>query len=186
MDAAAIVAALKQILPGARPEAASAVDQPTIYVTRDELVAVCRALRDTPPLRFSLLADVTAVDRWPREPRFELVYHLASLGLEGPEVRPTRLRVKVRLHGSDATIPTLSTLWPGAGWPEREVWDLFGIIFEGHADLRRLLMPDDWEGHPLRKDYPVQVNLPARSAEPLQLTEEEFQANIRADRQRRS
>ncbi len=79
-------------------------------------------------------------------------------------------------------IETLSALFPGAGWPERELYDLFGIVFDGHADLRRLMMPDDWEGHPLRKDYPVQLRKDAQTYMPLQVTEEEFKANMERDR----
>ena len=82
-------------------------------------------------------------------------------------------------------MPTVSSVWPSANWQEREVIDLFGIGFTGHPDPTRLILPDEWEGHPLRKDYPVQVNLPVRVYEPLQLTEQEFQANIAADRLQR-
>jgi NADH-quinone oxidoreductase subunit C len=176
MDRSAIVRALKQVVPDAEIEEAPATDQPTLVVPAARNVEVCRALRDTPGLRFVLLSDVTAVDWWPAEPRFEVVYHLASF-----ETR-TRLRIKARVAGADARIATVTPLWPGANWPEREVWDLFGIVFDGHPDLRRLLMPDDWEGHPLRKDYPVQVRTPVQLFEPLGLTEEQFKANIEADR----
>ena len=88
----------------------------------------------------------------------------------------------MRLSGDDARLSTVSGVWPAANWLEREVWDLFGIEFDRHPDPRRLLMPEDWEGFPLRKDYPVQINLTPRSTEPLQVTEEEFRANLEKDR----
>ena len=123
---------------------------------------------------FMLLADITAVDWWPREPRFEVVYHLASAG--------NRLRVKTRLAGDGARLPTVQTIWPAANWLEREVWDLFGIVFEGHNDLRRLLMPEDWEGYPLRKDFPVQIRMKPQTSQPLQVSEEEFRRNLQAEK----
>jgi NADH-quinone oxidoreductase subunit C len=178
----ALVDLLQQALPGVAVEVASSADQPTLYVPREQLVATCRALREDPALGFDLLADLTAVDWLGRDPRFELVYHLARLGLSGWP--PARLRLKVRVPGGEPRVPTVSGIWPAADWLEREVWDLFGIVFEGHPDLRRLLMPDDWEGHPLRKDYPVQINRPVDAREPLQVSEEEFLASIRAARAR--
>lgn len=188
METAAIIRILERTVPGAAFEAGAAMDQPTIYVPRDRLVETSRVLRDAPAFQFSCLADLTAVDDFPREPRFEVVYHLACLGTPGfPSAVPStpmRLRVKVRVPGDGARVPTVSEVWPAANWLEREVFDLFGIVFEGHPDLRRLLMPDDWEGHPLRKDYPVQIRMPVRAVEPLQLTPEQFVANIEAARRR--
>jgi NADH-quinone oxidoreductase subunit C len=176
-DSVALVASLQAELPGATVEPAPAVDlQTTIFISRDELPAVARALRDRPELRYALLVDVTAIDYHPREPRFELVYLLVSL-----EHR-RRLRLKVRLRGDDAHVGTVSGVWPAANWLEREVWDLFGIVFDGHPDPRRLLMPEDWEGFPLRKDYPVQINMRPRASEPLQVTEQEFRASVARDR----
>jgi NADH-quinone oxidoreductase subunit C len=93
-----------------------------------------------------------------------------------------RLRMKVRLHGADAHVATVSGIWPAANWLEREVWDLFGIVFDGHPDPRRLLMPEDWEGFPLRKDSPVQIRRPPHVTEALQVTQEEFAANVERDR----
>jgi len=177
MDAPALVALLQEAVPGARVESAPSIDlQATLYVSRDDVPAVARALRDRPELGFALLVDITAVDFWPREPRFELVYIVASIE------RRLRARIKVRLPGGDARVATVSGIWPAANWLEREVWDLFGIVFDGHADLRRLLMPEDWTGHPLRKDYPVQIRMAARTTEPLQVTEEEFRASVAKDR----
>jgi NADH-quinone oxidoreductase subunit C len=166
-------------------EAADSRDgMPTISVARERLVEVCTALRDTPELRFAFLADIVPVDYYPREPRFEVTYLLASLGASGFGERPGRLRVRVRVPGDDPRLPTVSTVWPTANWPEREAYDFFGITFDDHPDLRRLLMPEDWEGFPLRKDYPVQIKAPVKTYAPIQLSEEEFVANIEAARER--
>ncbi len=187
MVATDIVAVLNRILPDVQYETPDAADQPVLIVPREALIATVRALRDTPELNFSFLAELTAVDWWPTEPRFEVVYHFANVGVadfptKGMNGTPKRLRVKVRVPGADAKAPTLTDLFPNANWYEREVYDLFGIVFEGHPDLRRILMPDDWEGHPARKDYPVQVKVPVKFKEPLQVTEEEFVANLEAQR----
>jgi NADH-quinone oxidoreductase subunit C len=189
MTATEITAILARSLPGVTYEATDAPDQPAIIVPREALLDTCRALRDTPELNFSFLAELTGVDWWPKEPRFEVVYHFANVGVAdfprpGMSGQGKRLRLKVRAHGEDAVVPTLTGLWPNANWYEREVYDLFGIVFEGHPDLRRLLMPEDWEGHPARKDYPVQINKPVDSSSPLQVTEKEFVANIEARRVR--
>jgi NADH-quinone oxidoreductase subunit C len=177
MDSSALVRALEEAVPSARLQAAPAIDlQPTVYVERDDLPALARALRDQPALRFTLLVELTAVDFHPRDPRFEVVYLLVSL-----EHRH-RLRLKVRLSNADARTATVSDVWPAANWLEREVWDLFGIVFDGHPDPRRLLMPEDWEGYPLRKDYPVQIRMTPRTTEALQVTPEEFRANVERDR----
>lgn len=180
MSAADVMAALAAAVPGAQYEELPSSDSaitPTILVAAEHLLATCRALRETPGLEFHAFSDVTAVDFYPqREPRFDLVYHVVS-----PH-RRDRIRLKVRLD-LNQTISSVTSVWPGAGWMEREVFDLFGIFFEGHDDLRRLMMPDDWEGHPLRKDYPVQLRKDAATYMPLQVTEEEFKANLERDRQ---
>jgi len=177
MDLTTLVSSLQEHVPAARFEAAPSIDlQSTLYVSRDELPQVARVLRDRDDLRFHLLAELTAIDLWPREPLFELVYLLVSI-----EHR-LRLRLKVRLSRDDARIGSVIGVWRAANWLEREVWDLFGIVFDGHPDPRRLLMPEDWEGFPLRKDYPVQIRMPARTTEPLQLSEEQFRANLVRDR----
>jgi NADH-quinone oxidoreductase subunit C len=126
----------------------------TAIVSRDAAVDALGFCRDEPDLRFDMLIDITAVDylRFPgREdgPRFDVVYHLYSVA------QNHRLRVKIPLEQDDAWVPTASTLWPIANWLEREVWDMFGIRFAGHPDLRRLLLYEEFEGHPLRKDYPI-------------------------------
>jgi NADH-quinone oxidoreductase subunit C len=181
MDPATLIASLEQAVPGATFEPVASVDlQTTVYVSGERVVEIARTLRERPDLRFEFLAELTAVDFWPREPRFELVYLLVSI-----EHR-LRLRMKVRLPGADAHIGTVSGIWPAANWLEREVWDLFGIAFDGHPDLRRLLMPEDWEGFPLRKDFPVQIRRPAYVAEPLQVTEQEFRDSVQRDRLSRS
>jgi len=122
----------------------------TIVVARENLQRVAEFLVNDPGMRFAFLSDITAVDKFPIEPRFELNYHLLSLE------RRARLRLKVRLAGQDPVVPSMVPVWPAANWHEREAYDLMGIRFEGHPDLRRILMPDDWEGYPLRKDYPVE------------------------------
>jgi NADH-quinone oxidoreductase subunit C len=156
---------------------------PTIYVPLEQLPDVCKGLRDEPDLRFAFLADVTAVDYHPREPRFELIYILACPGVSGYGAVPKRLRLKVRVPFG-TRVPSVSSVWMSANWGEREVYDFFGIEFDGHPDLRRILMPDDWEGFPMRKDYPVQINQAVKTYEPLQVSEEEFVANVEAARQR--
>ena len=181
MDPATLIASLEQAVPGATFEPVASVDlQTTVYVSGERVVEIARTLRERPDLRFEFLAELTAVDFWPREPRFELVYLLVSI-----EHR-LRLRMKVRLPGADAHIGTVSGIWPAANWLEREVWDLFGIVFDGHPDLRRLLMPEDWDGFPLRKDFPVQIRRPAYVSEPLQVTEQEFRDSVQRDRLSRS
>ncbi len=122
----------------------------TIVVARKVLRSVAERCREDEKLQFNLLTDATCVDRFPMEPRFELNYHLVSIPLR------QKVRLRVRLSGDDPVVDSLVPVWPGANWLEREIFDLFGIRFTDHPDLRRILLPDDWEGHPLRKDYPVE------------------------------
>jgi NADH-quinone oxidoreductase subunit C len=179
MNADAVIETLAPLVPGATFEPGKSIDFATIYVPADRLVETCRALRDTPSLGFDLLIEVTAVDYLPHAPRYEVVYHLVSV--------PHRLRLRLKVRVPDGgTLPTVQSVWPAAGWPEREVWDMFGIFFDGHPDLRRLLMPEDWEGHPQRKDYPVQIRKTAQTYEPLEVSEQEFRANLERDRARRT
>jgi NADH-quinone oxidoreductase subunit C len=119
----------------------------TLEIAPAKIVSVCGFLKYDG--KFVRLSSVTAVDRYPDEPRFVVVYHLHSI--EENE----RLRLKCRLPGTDPVIESVTSVWRSANWYEREVFDLFGIQFINHPDLRRIMMPDDWEGHPLRKDYPV-------------------------------
>lgn len=126
----------------------------SIVVEREGALGFFRKLRTDPELAFDILVDVTVVDYLGREPRFEVVYHLLSLA------KNHRLRVKIRVPEQDAHVHTLCEVWKSANWLEREAWDMFGIRFDGHPDLRRILMYKEFEGHPLRKDYPVDKRQP--------------------------
>ena len=131
----------------------------TLVVSREAVIDLLRTARDEPALSFEVLMDLTAVDylKYPgREdgPRFEVVYHLYSI------THNHRVRVKARVEEDDAVVPSAVPLWPIADWFEREVWDMFGIRFEGHPDLRRLLLYEEFVGHPLRKDYPINRRQP--------------------------
>lgn len=186
MDAAPVIDTLRSAVPGATFEATASADMPTLYVDAANLTATLRALRDDPALQFALLSDITAVDRHPATPRFEIVYHLACLGAayaSGTPAPARRLRLKVALDGDAPRIASAVPVYPTANWLEREVFDLFGVSFEGHPDLRRILTPEDWTGYPLRKDYPVQIRKTAESWSPIQLSAEEFAENIRVQRE---
>jgi NADH-quinone oxidoreductase subunit C len=183
MDATSLLETLRARVTAAQFEPVPAADYETAFVDAAHLVETATRLRDDPELA-CVLVELTAADYLPRQPRFEVVYHFVRLPGAGTSgALPARLRLKVAVP-VDASVPTISGVFPSANWLEREVWDLFGIRFEGHPDLRRLLMAEDWEGHPLRKDYPVQVRVPYRSAAPIGLTEQEFVENIQ--RQRRA
>jgi NADH-quinone oxidoreductase subunit C len=159
MTGAAILADLQQRFAGSLVATHGQHGDHTVVVARGALVDLLRYGRDEPALAFDMLTDLTAVDylKYPgREDgaRFEVVYHLYSLA------HNHRLRVKVRVEEDDAVVPTAVPLWPIADWLEREVWDMFGVRFEGHPDLRRLLMYEEFVGHPLRKDYPINRRQP--------------------------
>lgn len=159
MDGAEILARLAERFGAAILETHAQRGDHTAVVTRAAIPDVLRVCRDDPALRFDLLMDLTAVDylTYPgREDgtRFEVVYHLYSI----PENH--RLRLKVPVDEDDPVVPSAVPLWPIANWLEREVWDMFGIRFDGHPDLRRLLLYEEFEGHPLRKDYPVNRRQP--------------------------
>jgi NADH-quinone oxidoreductase subunit C len=121
----------------------------TIVVKKEDLVRICDFLKHDEELKFELLEDLSGVDMYTPTDRFQVVYHLFSLK------NRYRLRVKVMVDESDLKVPTVSSVWSTANWHEREAYDMFGIIFEGHPDLRRLYMPDEFEYYPLRKDFPL-------------------------------
>ena len=143
-----VLTRLKEKHPDSILESAEFRGELTLVVKRDDIVPVCRFLRDDAELSFNFLSDLTAVDRSGREPRFDVIYHLYSLD------KKHRLRLKVKA-GEAESVPSVTSVWSNANWFEREVFDMFGIGFDGHPDLRRILMPDDWVGHPLRKDFPL-------------------------------
>ena len=125
-------------------------EEVTVTLERSAIRDACVLLRDDPGCPFNYLADLTCVDRFPSEPRIEVVYHLLSIP------NKERVRLKVRLDGGSPSLDSVTPVWPAANYFEREVFDLFGVRFAAHPYLRRILMPEDWEGHPLRKDYPVE------------------------------
>jgi NADH-quinone oxidoreductase subunit C len=123
-------------------------DEVSLTVPADKIVSVIEALRDE--FGFNMLINETAVDYWPQlEPRFHVIYHLYAMA------QKVVLGLRVPLVGNAPSLPTLEGVHPAANWHEREIWDMFGIRFEGHSDMRRILMPQDWEGFPQRKDYPL-------------------------------
>src|SRR6266850_6835130 len=128
----------------------------TAIVQPQALVAVCRFLKEDPELDYNFLMDLTAVDalHLNKKPRFEVVYHFFSLS------HKHRVRIKVPAGGKNPEVDSIVKLWPGADWYEREVWDMFGIKFRGHPNLKRILMYEEFEGHPLRKDYPIRRRQP--------------------------
>lgn len=148
-DCAAAVEKLKAQFPDAVLAESAFLDERTVAVKTDRLLDVCRFLRDDPDLRFTLLTDVTGVDYRDMGcvPRFGSVYHLYSLP------NRWRIRLKTPAAGDPPTVPSVASVWAGADWAEREAYDLMGITFKGHPDLRRIMLPDDWVGHPLRKDF---------------------------------
>ncbi len=156
-----IVNSLRQQFPEAVVEAVQ-MDFPTLRIDRAHIVDVCRFLRDAPEAQFELLSDVTGRHHPDAEKPFQTIYHLYSFS------RNLRFRLKVDLADGEA-VPSVAEVWTGADWMEREVYDMFGIQFENHPDLRRLLLPQDWEGHPLRKEYPLLFEYNRWTAEHLNM-----------------
>jgi NADH-quinone oxidoreductase subunit C len=141
------VAALNKRLPGAIQNAKFDRDELTLTIARENIVEACRVVLQS---GFNFLADVTCVDWYPNQPRFQIAYHLLSLSLK------QRLRLSVLVGEGDASVDSITPVWPAANFYEREIFDLFGVRFGGHPNLRRILMPDDFQGNPLRKDFPVE------------------------------
>ncbi len=134
-------------------ETATPQGDETAVVAADSLVRIMEFVARDPRLGFEMLVDLTAVDYLGRKPRFEVVYHLLSLSTN------RRLRIKVRVDDGEA-VPSLTPLWGSANWLEREVWDMFGIRFTGHPNLKRILLYEEFQGHALRKDYPIRKRQP--------------------------
>ena len=126
----------------------------TAIVRPEALRKILEFLRDDPRTQFNLLVDITAVDYLGRKPRFDVVYHMLSLQ------KRLRLRVKVHVEDGNPQVESLTSIWGSADWLEREVWDMFGIRFMGHPNLKRILLYEEFQGHPLRKDYPIQKRQP--------------------------
>jgi NADH-quinone oxidoreductase subunit C len=141
------VASLLTSLPDAILDANFDRDELTLTIARDEIRAAASVVQQA---GYNFLEDVTCVDWYPSEPRFHVVYHIVSFSLK------QRVRLVAPVDSLDPSIDSITPVWPSADFYEREVWDLFGVRFNGHPNLRRIMMPDEWEGYPLRKDYPVE------------------------------
>jgi NADH-quinone oxidoreductase subunit C len=144
----AAVGKLKEKFSGSVLDVTEFRGETTVTVKKEDIVAICAFAKKE--LGYNLLSDVCGVDYLGQAPRFMVVYHLFNISTKEP------LRLKAPVEEKDPRIDTVSGIWATANWHERECWDLMGIVFNNHPDLRRILMPDDWEGHPLRKDYPLQ------------------------------
>lgn len=142
------VVKLKEKFPAAIMDVKEFRGEVTVTVVKDQIVEICRFMKDS--LGFNLLTDLTCVDYLGSDPRFMVVYQLYSVA------NKDRIRLKAGVGEADTSIGTVTSVWSGANWLEREAFDMFGVVFNGHPDLRRILMTDDWEGYPLRKDYPLQ------------------------------
>lgn len=151
------VEAVKRAYPQAVEEVVEYAGETTLVLNPDYLPTVARFMRDTAGLVYNFLSDISAVDYYPdynRPGRFGVSYHLLSM------LYKRRLRLKVYLPEDEPSVETVTTVWPGANWPEREVMDMMGVDFKGHPDKRRILMPEDWNGHPHRRDYPLGYETP--------------------------
>jgi NADH-quinone oxidoreductase subunit C len=153
MDPLQIAKTIEEKFPGQVLSTTTHAGQVGVSIKKDLIKDICLFLRDEPSLKMNHLSDLTAVDfsRYPGDtgPRFEVVYNMIS------NVHHHRIRLKVRVPEEDPRIDSVSSIWQTANWHERETFDLMGIKFNGHPDLRRILLPEEWEGHPLRKEYPL-------------------------------
>ena len=149
MDLQALVDKIKIKFPEGVLGAFTFREEITLQVRPEDILSLCRFLHDEPDLAFTFLVDLCGVDHLPREPRFDVVYHLRSLQTKD------LIRLKISLPGSSPQVSSVVSVWKGADWMEREAFDMFGITFNGHPDLRRILLSPEWEGYPLRKDYPL-------------------------------
>ena len=149
MDLEGIVDRVKKGFPESVLDVSTFRGETALHLRAGDILPVCRFLHDDPDLAFDYLVDLCGVDHYPREPRFGVVYHLRSMRTRLP------LRLKVSLPGESPLVSSVVSVWKGADWLEREAFDLLGISFEGHPDLRRILLTPEWKGHPLRKDYPL-------------------------------
>ncbi|HQA67048.1 MAG TPA: NADH-quinone oxidoreductase subunit C [Aggregatilineales bacterium] len=167
---------LRENFPDAVQEVIEFRDQITVVIDRDWLIEIATFLRDTEGMKFNYLSELNGVDYWPQAPRFGINYIFYSF------VHNHLIQLKIFVDETDPVVPSLTSVFPGANWPEHEVYDMFGVRFEGHPDMRRILMPYDWTGHPLRKDFPlgyeevqytfnidrIEANKPTPSADPPQ------------------
>jgi NADH-quinone oxidoreductase subunit C len=164
MEAKEIYARLEEQFPGRVSDFKGDVPEPYAKADAQAIVEVCRFLRDDPGVKFEVLSDLTALD-WPKEEKLQVVYHLYSYA------RRHQMVLKVDLPRDNPKVATVESVWKVANWFEREVYDLFGVIFEGHSDLRRIMLPEDWLGHPLRKDYVEQEEYDGISTQRAPLVE---------------
>lgn len=154
MEAQKIAEQIKDRYPAEVKDIKEFRGQVALVIRKDGAKEILRYLHETPELAFDYLADLCGVDYLDKkEPRFEVVYHLYSIKHRG------LLRVRVEVPEEDCSVDSVTDIWAGANWHERECYDLFGVTFKGHPDLRRVLLPEDWEGYPLRKDYPLKSDL---------------------------
>lgn len=154
MDASVTLKRLAERFPGSIIETHSHRGNDTAVVKKEDILSICNYLRDDEALLYNFMMDLTVVDYLGKEPRFEVVYHLYSLKYN------RRVRIKARISESDTCIDSIVPIWISANWFEREAFDMYGIVFNGHPELKRLLLYEGFEGHPLRKDYPIKKRQP--------------------------